>query len=164
MSRHIFKQKQILPVSPEEAWRFFSVPENLLLITPGKFRMRLVEGDDKINLHPGQRLVYRIKLFGPVRSKWVTIITEVKTGNYFIDIQESGPYRFWQHTHSFTPHKNGTEMEDVVEYELPFGLFGKMAHTLFVKNMLEKVFEYRKNKLKGIFNRTRIIQIKTDFH
>ena len=43
----------------------------------------------------------------------------------FVDVQLSGPYRLWHHTHEFRPHPDGgTLMTDTVRYALPFGPLG----------------------------------------
>ena len=42
-------------------------------------------------------------------------------------------------------------MIDIVDYKLPFGLLGRIAHPLLVKGKLNEIFEYRYNKLIELF-------------
>ncbi|WP_165420154.1 hypothetical protein [Edaphobacter modestus] len=44
---------------------------------------------------------------------------------------------------TFQTLPGGTEMKDTVDYALPFGLFGAIAHWLFVRRTLERIFDYR---------------------
>ena len=47
----------------------------------------------------------------------------------FVDMQLTGPYRLWHHTHEFRPHPDGgTVMTDTVRYALPYGPLGALAH------------------------------------
>ena len=45
----------------------------------------------------------------------------------------------------------GVEMEDVIDYKIPFGIIGQIAHPIIVKNKLKQIFKYRENKLKELF-------------
>ena len=42
-------------------------------------------------------------------------------------------------------------MEDVIDYKIPFGIIGQIAHPIIVKNKLKQIFKYRENKLKELF-------------
>jgi ligand-binding SRPBCC domain-containing protein len=44
-------------------------------------------------------------------------------------------------------------MEDVVDYKIPFGFLGQIAHPLFVKNKLRDIFKYREKKLIKLFGK-----------
>ena len=72
-------------------------------------------------------------------------------GRYFVDEQRHGPYAFWHHKHFIKEHGNGIIMEDIVDYALPYGVLGQLAHFLFVKRQLDRIFEYRKVQLETIF-------------
>ena len=43
-------------------------------------------------------------------------------------------------------------MIDTVDYELPFGIIGKMAHSLMVKKKLNAIFNFRHQVLEQLFN------------
>ena len=73
----------------------------------------------------------------------MTEISHVKENEYFIDEQRFGPYKLWHHKHSFVKTENGVEMTDVVNYVLPFGILGEIAHNLFLRKRIEYIFEYR---------------------
>jgi ligand-binding SRPBCC domain-containing protein len=75
--------------------------------------------------------------------RWLTEIEVWEPNERFVDNQLRGPYRYWHHLHEFRDVPGGTEMRDVVDYELPLGPLGSLAHTLLVKQLLNRIFTYR---------------------
>lgn len=142
--------KQHLPISKREAWAFLSNPKNLKEITPDYMKFEILNGDEK-EMYAGQIIEYIVTPILGIKMKWVTEITHVIDSEYFVDEQRFGPYSFWQHKHFIKEIEGGIEMEDIVHYKLPFGIIGELVHGLFVKSKLEKIFQYRKEKLIKIF-------------
>lgn len=99
----------------------------------------------------GQVIQYIVKPFPFVSTKWVTEITHVKDGEYFVDEQRFGPYSLWHHKHFLKEVPEGVEMEDIIDYKLPFGFLGQLTHPLLVKKQLHKIFEFREKKLAELF-------------
>jgi ligand-binding SRPBCC domain-containing protein len=62
-----------------------------------------------------------------------------------------GPYRRWHHTHEFIEAEGGTLMRDTVEYAIPYGPLGRLAHALLVKRWLRRIFDYRRDVLERRF-------------
>jgi ligand-binding SRPBCC domain-containing protein len=99
----------------------------------------------------GQIITYKVSpLFG-IKINWMTEITTVKNHEYFIDEQRFGPYSLWHHRHHFSEIEGGVKMTDEVNYKLPFGIIGSIAHRIFIKNKLKSIFEYREKVLIDIF-------------
>ncbi len=65
-------------------------------------------------------------------------------------MQLRGPYSYWQHTHSFEPEGGGTAIRDVVEYALPLGFLGRIAHACLVKNEVNAIFDYRAKRVSDL--------------
>ena len=154
MKFYSIKSVQHLPISLEEAWDFFSSPNNLAKITPAD--MGFVISSDKKDgekMYPGQIITYIIKPLLGIPIKWMTEITHVKEGNYFIDEQRFGPYKLWHHKHSFKKTSTGVEMHDEVNYVLPFGFLGTVAHMLFIRKRIEYIFEYRTKFVDDFFGK-----------
>ena len=42
-------------------------------------------------------------------------------------------------------------MEDIIDYKIPFGWIGQLAHPILVKPKLKEIFDYRQKKLVEIF-------------
>lgn len=141
---------QNLPISMEQAWKFLSDPKNLKTITPDYMRFEILDGDEKM-MYPGQIIKYIVTPVMGIPTQWITEITHVKEGEYFVDEQRFGPYALWHHKHFIRPIKNGIEMEDIIDYKIPFGILGQMAHPIIVKPKLKEIFEYRKKKLSELF-------------
>lgn len=146
---HSLDQTQEIEAPLEEVFAFFSDPGNLARITPPWLRFR-VHGAPPRFLSEGSRIEYRIR-WTVLTLRWVTRITRWSPGVEFQDVQERGPYRNWVHTHRFSQVGRTVRMEDHVEYELPFGLLGRIAHRLLVRRQLEQIFEYRRRVIGDMF-------------
>lgn len=144
------RSKQIVPISIEEAWNFFSNPKNLNIITPDTMKFVTLSGDDK-PMFQGQIIHYKISPFPLFSTEWVTEITHVEEKRFFVDEQRFGPYSFWHHKHFFKQVDGGIEMEDIVHYKVPFGIIGRLFHPLIVRPKLEEIFNFRRQKLIELF-------------
>lgn len=155
MKFHSIKSTQQLPVCLEEAWAFFSSPNNLQKITPADMSFEVTsDKKDGKTMYPGQIITYTLKPLLGIKVKWMTEITHVKEGEYFIDEQRFGPYKLWHHRHSFRrTATDAVEMHDEVNYVLPFGFLGNLAHSLFVRKRIESIFKYRTGAIEGIFGK-----------
>ena len=142
--------KQAFPISKQEAWDFLSNPKNLKVITPDHMGFTILSGADR-PMFQGQIIQYIVKPFPIYATKWVTEITHVKEGDYFVDEQRFGPYALWHHKHFIKEIDGGVEMEDIIDYKIPFGILGQIAHPLLVKKQLLQIFKYREAKLKELF-------------
>lgn len=146
-------RKQVLPISQERAWEFFSSPGNLSTITPARMNFRILSMSGTDKMYPGQIITYRVSVLPLVRVTWVTEITHVKEPEYFTDEQRSGPYALWHHKHHFRTVSGGVEMTDEVDYALPLGWVGRIAHAMFVGREVKRIFDYRFVKLNGYFEK-----------
>lgn len=97
---------------------------------------------------------YFIKPMFNIPVRWVTEITHVKEPFIFVDEQRVGPYKLWHHQHKFSEVEGGILMEDEVTYALPFGILGRLFHTLKIRSDIHKIFNYRTEILKSIFPNT----------
>lgn len=146
------KSYQKLPISLTEAWDFLSSPYNLNEITPPDMDFEITNGIQKSDkMFAGQVIVYKLKPLPFYKTEWVTEITHVSEGKYFVDEQRFGPYAFWHHQHHLKEIKNGVEMSDTVHYKIPFGFIGSIANALFIRKKLKQIFDYRHKKLIEIF-------------
>ena len=141
---------QNLPISQKEAWDFLSDPKNLKTITPDYMGFQILSSAAE-RMYAGQIIQYIVTPVFGIPTKWVTEITHVQEGSYFVDEQRFGPYDLWHHKHFINPIKNGVEMIDIVDYKIPFGFLGRIAHPLLVAPKLKEIFEYRKNALVALF-------------
>ena len=141
---------QNLPISVDDAWDFLSDPANLKTITPDYMGFNILSGADR-KMFPGQIIQYIVTPLAGIPTKWVTEITHVKVKEYFVDEQRFGPYALWHHKHFIKAIPGGVEMEDIIDYKLPMGILGKLAHPIVVKPKLKEIFDYRYQKLIELF-------------
>lgn len=143
MKTYTLKRTQVLPISLQDAWSFFSSPANLGAITPPQMNFEILSQTGGDRMHEGQVITYKITVLPLVRMKWITVITSVIESSRFTDVQRQGPYSLWEHTHSFRRTNPGVEMTDEIHYALPFGILGRLAHWLFVRRAVNRIFDYR---------------------
>ena len=139
---HVLRREQRLPGTPEEVFPFFAEAANLEAITPPWLGFQ-VATPSPIEMRVGTLIEYRLRLHR-LPIAWLTRIEEWVPDERFVDMQLTGPYRLWHHTHTFRPHPDGgTLMTDTVRYALPFGPLGSLAHRVLVRRDLERIFDYR---------------------
>jgi ligand-binding SRPBCC domain-containing protein len=151
MSIHQYKTSQFLPISIEKAWSFFSSPKNLATITPPELQFKILTQLTENDIYPGMKINYIVKPILGIPLHWETEIDEVDSLKKFTDKQLKGPYKLWEHTHTFEKVDGGVLMNDIINYELPMGWLGDIAHTLFVKQKIERIFTFREKKLTQLF-------------
>lgn len=141
---------QNLPISPAEAWDFFSRPDNLVRITPPGMGFSIRSHHHGDRMYPGQLIEYTVTPFPGMPLYWMTEITHVSEPFYFVDEQRFGPYALWHHQHHFREREGGVEMTDIVHYRLPFGIFGALGGS-FVRKKLEAIFRHRYDVTTQLF-------------
>ncbi|TLV03000.1 SRPBCC family protein [Dyadobacter luticola] len=142
---------QKLPISLDQAWDFFSNPENLKEITPSYMGFMVTSKHHGSKMYAGQIIRYIVKPILGIPLKWCTEITHVADKQYFVDEQRFGPYTFWHHQHRFTEVDGGTLMEDLLHYKVPFGFLGSWVDALFVGRQVQGIFDYRRKILDERF-------------
>jgi ligand-binding SRPBCC domain-containing protein len=142
VSTHVLERSQRVEVPIEQAFDFYGDSHNLEPLTPPWLHFE-VTTPGEVTFRPGTLLDYRLKLHGvPVR--WQTRIEIWEPPTRFVDTQVKGPYSLWEHTHLFEKDgEDATVIHDRVCYSIPLGPLGVLAHRLFVRRDLERIFDYR---------------------
>jgi len=151
--RYRLYREQQLHCDIDSAWRFFSSPANLAKITPADMNFITLSAYNNEEIYEGMIIDYTVSPILKISLKWRTRISQVALKRSFTDFQEKGPYKYWNHFHEFIPNSEGVLIKDTVDYELPFGIFGKIAHGIFVKNKLAQIFDFRYGILEKMFNK-----------
>lgn len=145
---HRLQRAQQIDAPLETVFAFHADAGNLEAITPAFLRFRILT-PMPIEMRRGARIEYALSLFGvPVR--WRTRITEWEPGVRFVDEQESGPYARWRHVHEFEARGGSTLVRDTVEYALPLGPVGALAHVLLVERTLARIFDFRRDATRRL--------------
>lgn len=144
MKVHVLERSQRVEIPIEAAFAFYGDAHNLEPLTPPWLHFEVTNPEGLV-LREGALLEYRLRLHGvPVR--WQTLIETWEAPNRFVDIQLKGPYSLWEHTHTFEQGDDGaTVIHDRVRYALPLGPLGAIAHRLFVRRDLRRIFDYRRD-------------------
>jgi ligand-binding SRPBCC domain-containing protein len=142
MRTYTLERAQLIERPRAETFAFFGDAFNLERITPPFLRFRVLTAPP-IKMTEGTLLEYRLALFG-IRFYWKTLIERWSEDEFFVDSQLKGPYALWRHTHTFERlTASSTVVRDHVEYRIPFSFAGRVAHTIFVKRVLKRIFDYR---------------------
>ena len=140
---HGIEREQLVPLPVGEAFAFFADAFNLEVITPPWLRFRIVT-PRPIPMCEGTSIEYRLALHR-LPFRWRTRIERWKPGRRFVDTQVEGPFRLWEHTHTFEERPDGTLIRDRVVYRMPYGALGALAHRVLLARDLERIFDYRRH-------------------
>lgn len=151
MAFYQFFAEQKFKASMDEVWDFISSPQNLKEITPKYMGFDITSVNIPEKMYEGMIICYKVSpLFG-VKTNWVTEITHLKEGSYFVDEQRIGPYSWWHHQHIIEEIGDHVLMKDVLTYQPPFGILGAMANKLIIEKKLNEIFKYRHDRLAQKF-------------
>lgn len=147
MSDHRIQRSQVVRRPIDEVFAFYADARNLARITPPWLGFAIRGSSDggsvdDIRMRQGLEIHYRVRPLG-IPQPWTSEITVWDPPHRFVDEQRRGPYRRWHHLHDFREVEDGTEITDVVEYALPFGILGDVAHHLLVRRQLKAIFDHR---------------------
>ena len=148
---HTLERSVTVPTDLETAWKFISTPRNLDQLTPEDMAFNILT-DVPDEMYDGLMIEYRVKIPLIGSQRWLTEIKSIKDRHSFIDEQRVGPYSIWHHYHSIEEVEGGVHFFDRVTYTLPFWIFGDIAHAIYVKRELNRIFDYRKEAMIRIFS------------
>ncbi|HYF00347.1 MAG TPA: SRPBCC family protein [Planctomycetota bacterium] len=151
MAFYQLRRSQVVPATPDRVWDVLSSPLNLREITPPALGFEVLTPDLPDRIRPGLIVVYRVRPLLRIPVTWVAEITHVVPGESFVDEQRAGPYALWHHEHRMTAVDGGVRIDDLVSYIPPLGLLGRIAHALFLRRALERIFDYRREALDRLF-------------
>jgi ligand-binding SRPBCC domain-containing protein len=166
-----YHTEQWLSHPAARVFEFFADPANLPLLMPAWQKVRIEQAhilppprrpDSSGSVPPAAGVGTRFTLsfrpfpFSPVRVRWEAEITEFSWNRHFCDEQVRGPLAYWKHCHYIRPVRlqgvDATIIADEIEYEVPFGVVGRLLHRLFLRRQIERAFAYRQSQLNRILD------------
>ncbi|WPU93426.1 SRPBCC family protein [Mucilaginibacter sabulilitoris] len=152
MKIYTLKKSQVIPISLDKAWDFFTSPLNLAQITPPNMSF-VVTSDQTTDtkVYAGMIITYKISPLLGIKMDWMTEITHVAEKDYFVDEQRFGPYALWHHQHHFKEVESGVLMNDILHYAIPYGPIGRLSNSIFVGNKVKQIFEFREKAIEQLF-------------
>lgn len=100
-------------------------------------------------IEEGESVTWRAKHLGFYQTHTSKII-EMKKPQKFTDVMLQGSFRSFRHQHIFKIEDENTIMIDVLEFESPFGIIGKIFNFIFLKNYLKNFLLKRNVVIKTI--------------
>jgi uncharacterized protein YbjT (DUF2867 family)/ligand-binding SRPBCC domain-containing protein len=149
VTTHRIAASQLIPRPIGDVFEFFARPTNLARITPSSMGFEFLTTDRE--MRAGLAIDYRIRPLLGIPVTWRTRITEYDPPHGFRDVQDRGPYRRWEHHHTFESVEGGTLVRDEIDYEVPFGPLGDLANSLVVRNELARIFRHRSETVRRVF-------------
>lgn len=75
-------------------------------------------------------------------------ISAMQSPHFFVDEMVKGDFKSFYHEHHFKAAENGTILIDKINFETPYGIFGKIANSLFLTSYLKRFLEKRNEVIK----------------
>ena len=139
-----FRKSFIVKSPVERVWHFYTDIKHLEIITPKEIELKIISTTNQ-HIVQGQEIWVSGKIFEKIKRRmtWHSKITSLKAHEY-ADEMLSGPFKKWRHLHKFhNIDGKQTEVIDEIEFELPYGILGKLFEGYAYKQ-LQNTFEYRK--------------------
>lgn len=131
----------------EKVFHFHDDTNNLLKITPPNIHVT-IETTGQPGL--GYEVTLKIRQFLLFVMRWHVRITAYEPPHRMVDEQVAGPFKTWKQTRLLKENNGTTELTDVVEYDVPFGLLGTIANGLVIRRQVEQMFAYRQATTKRL--------------
>lgn len=170
----VFHSEHWVNVEVARVFSFFSDPKNLPRLMPPASEARierltivspsenssgdLADAGRRVVAGPGSEIEisFRILPLLPVRATWLARILEFQQNAYFTDTQVKGPFKKWHHRHEFVSEERGgqigTIIRDHIEYEVGYGIFGRLARPI-VNAQIARMFEERQRRTEQLLAR-----------
>lgn len=155
MAFYQFYKAQIVHASKDEVWDFISSPENLKVITPDHMGFEITSPNKVDKMYEGMIISYKVSPFSGFKTEWVTEITHIREKEFFVDEQRIGPCAMWHHQHILETVDEMVVMKDIITYQPPFGFLGTLANSLYIRNKLEQIFDYRAKAIDERFTKVK---------
>lgn len=135
----------LIQAVPQKVFDFYCEPDNLPKISPSFPAVKLSRAGIRI----GQGLTFKISIsFFIFSLVWEVLIQNFEPGKSFTDVQISGPFKIWWHVHEFKETPDGTELNDKIFYEMPFGKIGKWIEPILIRPYLKNWLHFRHLRTK----------------
>jgi len=140
MSDIIFQKSSEIAAPADALFDWHSRPGAFDRLTPPWEPVRLLSHDGIKN---GDRAVIQMKM-GPIPKKWVAEHRNYQAGESFEDVQVSGPFAKWEHTHTMSVvDQHSSRLTDLIHYRLPGGPLGQFLGKGFSQRKIDRMFRWR---------------------
>ena len=120
---------------------------NLHQLSTASNNEKAIDGVMNGLIKKGETVTWQAKHLFKTRQ-FTAKITEMKSPYFFTDEMVKGDFKSFHHEHHFKPAANGTIMIDLLNFETPYGTFGKIVNTIFLRSYLERFLIKRNEVIK----------------
>jgi uncharacterized protein len=135
-----FEKSSLIPASAEQLFAWHARSAAFGRLVPPWENVELISHE---GIEDGRRAVIRLKL-GPFSRDWIAEHREYRPGVSFQDVQISGPFARWEHTHLVEPDSpESATLTDRIEYALPGGRCGNWLGGRWAASKIQQMFAWR---------------------
>lgn len=120
---------------------------DLHVISTAKTKEKAIDGRTSGLISLNEFVTWQATHFG-IRQKLTSHITVFNKPFHFRDEQQKGIFKFIIHDHYFKLQNDMVIMEDVFEFQSPFGFMGHLIDRFFLISYLTKLLAERNNTIK----------------
>lgn len=147
----IYERRIQIAAPIETVFGFHLDSANLPRITPPHLHAKILEvRPGPSGGEVGKRVVMQLRPYSLIRQTIEVEFLECDPPSLLRDQQLRGPFRSWRQTRRFSRVEGGTELHDHVEYQLPFGWFGRLLEKLLVAGQIKAMFRWRQERTRDI--------------
>jgi len=116
-------------------------------ISTAQTNEQAIEGRTSGLINLNEFVTWEATHFG-IKQKLTSKITAFDRPLYFKDEQQKGAFKSFYHEHKFEQLRNKVIMEDIFEFQSPFGIFGKIFNQLILTKYMRKLLIDRNDVIK----------------
>ena len=145
----MIRSRSWVSASVDQVFAFFDDPANLARLMPPPVQIRLVR-IEPAPPRPGSIFEFRYGL-GPIQRSWIVRLLDRIENDRIVDETISGPMARFHHSHTFTPGRRGTWIDDQVDFHVgPDGPVG-VAVDLVAGLVMRLTFVWRNVQQRRLF-------------
>jgi ligand-binding SRPBCC domain-containing protein len=133
--------------APAERCFLLSLSVDLHTGSTAKTGEKAVAGVTRGLMNLNDTVTWEAKHFGIVQ-RFTSRISAYEKPTYFISEMQKGAFKKFRHQHFFKQEGDYCLMKDELELQSPFGIFGKIADALVMKNYIKKFLVERNQFIK----------------
>ncbi len=122
----------------------------------GKTNEKVIDGVTSGLINYNETVTWRGKHFG-IYITHKSRMTAMDFYTYFVDEMEEGKFNYFKHEHFFEEKNGITIMTDKLCYKTPYGLFGKLFDSFFLKTHLHNFIIERNSVLKNLSEESKLL-------
>ena len=146
MSKQAFRARSFLPHPPAEVFAWHAREGALDRLLPPWSGVTVESRSGSVR-DEGSTVVLRMPV-GPLGARWVATHHDCVEGRSFRDVQASGPFSYWSHTHRMEPAPGGCMLEDEIEFAPPLAPLSGWIAAPLVRAMLGRQFAWRHRRTR----------------